>query len=553
MKRLLPLLIITAVFGFSSKSTAQTALCQNFTVQLDGTGNYSLTVGSTTPQADILPVAPLGVFTNVAAWQSFTAGVDGVLYSASFNLVAAYAPASSLTVNVYDGEGNGGTLLAQRVYSNPATFNAGAVEFVLDESLDLVAGNIYTVEILDGGGTPFQIRKNDGDAYPDGRNNTNATSDFVFGTKMLQRPDIDNGSTAVVGLASFGVDVNSFDCSNIGTPVTVTLTVTDNASSSTSCTSTITVEDNEAPVANCITTTPTLSLDGLGDVQVFDADINDGSSDNCGFTLSLDNEFFDCDDIGIQTVNLTVTDPSNNSSSCSATVEIVDNSAPSATCKPKTLVLNGSGSATLVVADVDDNSTDNCGILTRGISKTSFNCGDLGANTVQLTITDVNSNSAMCNATVTVEDNQFPAIICPADIEVCSMDNSGSVVSYIEPNGTDNCNSTTGQTDGTGLTNGSLFPIGTTAQTWTVTDIANNATSCSFNVIVNATPIPDFSSTAACQGEAVNFTDESTIDPSSSIVSWSWNMGDGSGPITLVDPIHQFADTGLYAVTLTVE
>ena len=550
MKRLLPLLAIAVLSFQTQEVTAQTATCQDLTVQLDGTGNYSMAIGSTTPQADVLPVVQSGTFTNTTAWQSFTAGVDGVLYSASFNFAAAYAPATILTVNIRDGEGTGGTLLAQRIYSNPVTFNSGTVEFILDETLDLVSGNIYTVEIIDGSGGPFQIRKNDSDLYSGGRNNTSATSDFVFSTKMLQRPDIDNGSTAAVGLASFGVDVTSFNCSNIGAN-TVTLTVTDNNSATATCTSTVTVEDNQAPIAICQNIT--VALNGTGNASITATAVNNGSSDNCSITMSAAPTAFTCANVGANTVTLTVEDAAGNTDACNSTVTVTETTPPTALCQNVTLVLNGSGSATLTVPQVNNGSTDNCGIATRTISKSAFTCGDLGSNTVTLTVTDVNSNQSTCTSTVTVQDNQNPAITCPSDIVVCSASNSGSVVSYVEPNGTDNCSSTTNQTDGTGLTNGSLFPIGTTVQTWTVTDIANNSSSCSFNVSVNASPIADFSSAAACQGEAVNFSDESTIDVSSSIVSWSWDMGDGSGPITLVDPIHQYADTGLYSVTLTVQ
>ena len=39
------------------------------------------------------------------------------------------------------------------------------------------------------------------------------------------------------------------------------------------------------------------------------------------------------------------------------------------------------------------------------IDITTFDCTDIGANTVILTVTDNNGNVATCNATVTVEDN----------------------------------------------------------------------------------------------------------------------------------------------------
>jgi len=551
MKRLLPLLLISATFISTSvfAGGGPTSTCQDITVQLDGTGNYTFPIGSTTPQIDVNQVTPSGIFNGTSVWQSFFPVADGVLYSGIILFSATYTPTTSTTVNIYDGQGTGGTLLASMSYST--TFASGPAEFILDQTVNVISGNEYTIEIVDDNGDIMQIRK--GGAYAGtagGVGSITSADDLAFSTKVLQRPEIDNGSTASIGLASFGVDITAFDCSDVGTPVTVTLTVTENLGGSTTCTSTVTVEDNQVPVAVCQDFP--VSLDANGDATIVAADIDGGSTDNCSVTLSADITAFDCGDVGTNTVTLTVTDPDSNTDDCTSTVTVNDNTLPSANCQAKTLVLDGSGSATLVVADVDNASSDNCGVDTRSISKTSFTCGDLGTNTVVLTITDVNTNVSTCNATVTVEDNQAPIVVCPADIIVCSTDNSGSIVAYTEPVGTDNCSVTTNQTDLSGLTNGSLFPIGTTTQTWTATD-GTNTGSCSFDITVDASPIADYTFSAACEGESTFFTDLSTIDASSSIVNWTWNMDDGSGAITLVDPIHQYADTGMYSAMLTVE
>lgn len=70
-------------------------------------------------------------------------------------------------------------------------------------------------------------------------------------------------------------------------------------------------------------------------------------------------------------------------------------------------------------------------------------------------------------------------------------------------------------------------------------------------VIVNATPAPDFDFTEACPGEEVIFTDLSTVDPASSqITSWYWAFGDGSDS-ELQNPTHTYTAPGTYQVTLT--
>jgi hypothetical protein len=65
----------------------------------------------------------------------------------------------------------------------------------------------------------------------------------------------------------------------------------------------------------------------------------------------------------------------------------------------------------------------------------------------------------------------------------------GAAVTYTSPVGTDNCSgSTTVQT--AGLASGAVFPVGTTTNTFTVTDASGNKTSCSFTVMVNDTEAP---------------------------------------------------------------
>jgi hypothetical protein len=78
-----------------------------------------------------------------------------------------------------------------------------------------------------------------------------------------------------------------------------------------------------------------------------------------------------------------------------------DNEAPKANCKPVTVTLVN-GSASITVASVNNNSTDNCGIASMTISKSTFNCTNLGTNNVVLTVTDIHGNVSTCTAVVTV-------------------------------------------------------------------------------------------------------------------------------------------------------
>ncbi|WP_220092301.1 hypothetical protein, partial [Aequorivita sp. CIP111184] len=74
------------------------------------------------------------------------------------------------------------------------------------------------------------------------------------------------------------------------------------------------------------------------------------------------------------------------------------------------------GNVSITAADVDGGSSDACGIASRTIDVSSFDCSNVGTNNVVLTVTDNNGNVSTCTAVVTVEDTIAPIIACPANI-----------------------------------------------------------------------------------------------------------------------------------------
>ena len=159
---------------------------------------------------------------------------------------------------------------------------------------------------------------------------------------------------------------------------------------------------------------------------------------------------------------------------------------PEALCKNAIVSLNSQGTITINPIEVDNGSNDAaCTNFTLSVVPNTFDCSNVGTNSVTLTITDNQANTATCNATVTVNDTENPTISCPADITVGNdADLCGAVVSYTNPIGVDNCTgASTVQTIGIGTNN--IFPVGTTTETFTVTDASENTASCSFTVTVN--------------------------------------------------------------------
>lgn len=150
----------------------------------------------------------------------------------------------------------------------------------------------------------------------------------------------------------------------------------------------------------------TVSLDGNGAKTITGADVNNGSTADCGIaSFSVSPSSFTCGQIGANNVYFTVNDKCGKSSTVTVIVTVVDNIPPTVVTKPVTITLDASGHASVTAADVNNNSTDNCGISSYSLNKTSFNYSNQGSNIVTLTVLDNNNNSATNFANVTVLAN----------------------------------------------------------------------------------------------------------------------------------------------------
>ncbi len=263
------------------------------------------------------------------------------------------------------------------------------------------------------------------------------------GQATITPQDVDNGSgSGCNGNPTLSLDITSFDCSDIGNPVTVTLTATEGGNSVTD-TAVVTVEDDIPPTV--ITQDLTLQLNNNGLVGLNVGDVNNGSADNCtGGTISINKSSFTCADVGQNTVTLTFTDASGNISTGDAIITVEDNIAPNTLAQDITVQLNASGQASITPNDIDAGSSDNCAIDTLSLDKTDFTCSDLGQNTVTLTVTDVNGNANTATATVTVEEDPNQPLVAIAQDITVSLGSDGTV--SIAPSDVDNgsgsgCNS----------------------------------------------------------------------------------------------------------------
>jgi hypothetical protein len=366
----------------------------------------------------------------------------------------------------------------------------------------------------------------------------------VSGNASIIPADVDGGSSVSCGAASLSIDQSSFTCADIGTS-NVVLTVTNSSGLTSNCTAVVTVEDTVPPVVICQDIT--IQLDNGGNASITVNDIDNGSSDICGIaSRTLDVTNFSCADVGVNSVTLTVTDSNGNSSICVATVTVEDTIAPQAVCQNITVPLDASGQATISAMDVDGGSTDFCGITSRTIDVTSFDCSNIGANPVLLTVIDGSGNTDNCVATVTVEDITPPTVVCQ-NITV-QLDASGTVT--IDPIDLDN-----GSSDACGIATYSLSnsffncsSVGANSVILTVTDTSGNSSSCSAIVTVEDSVAPSVSCqdiTLQLDASGVAFIDPSVINSGSSDAC-------GIATIAISQSTFDCSDLGANNVTLTV-
>jgi len=173
------------------------------------------------------------------------------------------------------------------------------------------------------------------------------------------------------------------------------------------CTTTMSFEievlpDTEAPMA--LAQNITVSLDLNGTASVTPAMLDDGSTDNCSIaSQTLDISSFGCNNIGENTVSLTVTDGAGNISSAMATVTVVDEVPPVIVC-PQDIFIQG-GSCTPTVTYPAPTATDNCGTSTLSVIAGPESGANFPINTMTIVTwaaDDSNGNTATCSFTVMV-------------------------------------------------------------------------------------------------------------------------------------------------------
>ncbi|MCB0471417.1 MAG: DUF5011 domain-containing protein, partial [Flavobacteriaceae bacterium] len=300
------------------------------------------------------------------------------------------------------------------------------------------------------------------------------------GNISITATDIDAGSTDDFDVPTLSIDIDTFDCSNIGSPVTVTLTAEDSLGQTSTCTSTVTVIDNIPPTA---TNPNPITIDCLP-IPSSDITVVTDEADNCGTptvinmggTLSGDS----CSGTFVRTYR--IIDGSGNYTEVTQTITIQDNVPPTAS-NPTPITVECASDIpapdTTVVTDESDNCSTATVAFVSDVSDGNFNPEII---TRTYSVTDDCGNTINVTQTITIDDVTNPVISLtgnnPITIEACA--------GYIDSGATasDNCD---GDLTASLIINSAVNPnvVGTYYVTYDVFDSnGNNATQVIRTVIV---------------------------------------------------------------------
>lgn len=190
---------------------------------------------------------------------------------------------------------------------------------------------------------------------------------------------------------------------------------------------------------------------------------------------------------------------------CEVHLTILDTVSPTAACVSQITVnlsdAGGNGMVALDLSDINNGSSDACGIKEMTLDVSELGCSDVNQNiagdslnpntVVTLQVEDVHCNTASCTATVVVVDDEAPIAKCqdmtilldPSGNATVTAQTSGVGVYAFDKGSTDNCGIDTMTVSG--KTNYTIADVGlSSVLTLSVTDVNGNASSCSASVLL---------------------------------------------------------------------
>jgi hypothetical protein len=294
---------------------------------------------------------------------------------------------------------------------------------------------------------------------------TPTASDNCGVSTVVLQSGLVSGATFPVGVTTNvwrATDINA----NTGT-CSFTVTVKDVTLPSITCPANI-VRNNDATKCSAVVTytTPT-------------------ATDNCSIsTVTLQSGLASGSvfPVGTTTNIWRATDVNTNTSTCSFTVKVNDVEPPTINC-PANVVKGsdpGQCSANLGIYIGTTTFQDNCGVST--VTNNSTGIFQVGTTTVVWKATDFSNNTGTCAQSVTIEDQEWPAVKCPTNFNVKTDEGDCVATLSYAVTATDNC---PGLSLDYSTPSPGSFDIGYTNVQVTATDASGHTSTCEFQILVN--------------------------------------------------------------------
>ena len=362
----------------------------------------------------------------------------------------------------------------------------------------------------------------------------------------LQAPSADD----ILGVVSITNDAPEFF--PIGETI-VSWTATDVGGNTASIEQKITVFDTMFPILE-IPEDIVIEATSLDQNEV---NLGEATATDNGEITSITNDAPEFFSLGETTVTWTTIDSSNNLSSLTQSVSVIDTTAPE---------ISPLEDITLEAISVDANTVNLDSPTASDIQDVTIyviapDVFPLGETTVTWTATDMSGNSASATQTVTIVDTTSPALSIPHDqtIEASSLQETLVEIGQAEAH------------DITGISSiahnaPDVFPLGSTTIVWTATDNHNNITTSDQMIIVVDTTAPTIISSPDIIAEAIDPTlnyielgELSAVDSVGvesiindkpitfpfGITTVTWTVTDTSGNISQATQVVTLVDTTL--------
>ncbi len=216
------------------------------------------------------------------------------------------------------------------------------------------------------------------------------------------------------------------------------VTVTNSDGCKGTASDTVPLNDTLAP--SIVSLNSTLYLNTSGTLTIVASDVAT-ITDNCSISSSsLSKQNFSCADTGSNTITVRATDNNGLTDSLQVNFTVLDTIKPVARAKTVNAYLDGAGQVTVSTSMVDNGSSDNCSLGSKILSKQSFNCSDVGSNTIWFSVTDYSGNVDSSRVSINVIDTVRPNVLARnLTVYLDSVGTAQITSSQVDNGSSDNC------------------------------------------------------------------------------------------------------------------